>query len=70
MRDWLKHLLWWLRDFPWPGECLHAYSSVVGASEETCLFCGKTQVKPQEELLWDTEMLEKHPEWKDAEIDY
>ena len=68
MRDWLRHLCAWLRQFAWCSE--HFWTSTLGGLEETCLFCGKTQVKPQEELLWDTEMLEKHPEWKDAEIDY
>jgi len=65
VRDWLRHLWFWLRSFPRE----HAWTSVVGEPEETCLMCGKKAVKPQEEMDWDLEMLEKHPEWKDAEID-
>jgi len=68
--DYFRHLCWWLRDFPLPGECLHAYSSIVGGTEETCLLCGKTQVKSKEDLLDDAELLAKHPEWVGLDVDY
>ncbi len=64
MRHWLKHLWAWVTDFPVP--CQHAWGSVLGATEEQCLLCGKAQVKEQKELDWDLEMIERHPEWKDA----
>ncbi len=61
MRDWLKHLRAWLSMFPLRD--YHVWTSVIGEPEEWCLGCGKTQVKPQEELLEDARLLEKHPEY-------
>lgn len=69
MNRWFQHLRWWLRGFPRANEGMHLWTSVLGDVEEQCLACGAKQVKSQEELTWDLEILEKHPEWKDAEVD-